>query len=97
MAGIIWLASYPKSGNTWLRAFLANLVANRATPAGTNANGTYQVNVTQSLGVSGPHPELEKSVSALSGGLARCSERPSVRNYWPPNRSTFITGPLSGW
>ncbi len=25
MSGIIWLASYPKSGNTWLRAFLANL------------------------------------------------------------------------
>jgi aryl sulfotransferase len=23
--GIIWLASYPKSGNTWLRVFLANL------------------------------------------------------------------------
>jgi hypothetical protein len=26
MAGIIWLASYPKSGNTWLRAFLHNLL-----------------------------------------------------------------------
>ena len=25
MAGILWLASYPKSGNTWLRIFLANL------------------------------------------------------------------------
>lgn len=25
MAGICWLASYPKSGNTWVRAFLANL------------------------------------------------------------------------
>jgi len=25
VAGICWLASYPKSGNTWLRAFLANL------------------------------------------------------------------------
>ena len=25
MAGICWLASYPKSGNTWLRIFLANL------------------------------------------------------------------------
>jgi hypothetical protein len=25
MGGIIWLASYPKSGNTWLRAFVHNL------------------------------------------------------------------------
>ena len=24
MSGIFWLASYPKSGNTWLRAFLTN-------------------------------------------------------------------------
>jgi hypothetical protein len=24
MGNIVWLASYPKSGNTWLRAFLAN-------------------------------------------------------------------------
>jgi hypothetical protein len=32
MGNIVWLASYPKSGNTWLRAFLANLIANRATP-----------------------------------------------------------------
>ena len=29
MGNIVWLASYPKSGNTWLRAFLANLVADR--------------------------------------------------------------------
>ena len=26
MAGIFWLASYPKSGNTWTRSFLANLL-----------------------------------------------------------------------
>lgn len=34
MGGIIWLASYPKSGNTWLRAFLANYLSNaqRALP-----------------------------------------------------------------
>ncbi|MBS0515940.1 MAG: sulfotransferase domain-containing protein [Proteobacteria bacterium] len=32
MGNIVWLASYPKSGNTWLRAFLANLMANRPTP-----------------------------------------------------------------
>jgi hypothetical protein len=32
MGNVVWLASYPKSGNTWLRAFLANLIANRPTP-----------------------------------------------------------------
>jgi len=32
MGNIVWLASYPKSGNTWLRAFLANLIANRSNP-----------------------------------------------------------------
>jgi sulfotransferase family protein len=31
MGNIVWLASYPKSGNTWLRAFLANLIADRTT------------------------------------------------------------------
>jgi len=32
MGNIVWLASYPKSGNTWLRAFLANLVADAEAP-----------------------------------------------------------------
>lgn len=32
MGNIVWLASYPKSGNTWLRAFLANLLANPSAP-----------------------------------------------------------------
>lgn len=32
MGNIVWLASYPKSGNTWLRAFLANLIANLPDP-----------------------------------------------------------------
>ena len=36
MGNIVWLASYPKSGNTWLRAFLANLVANRADAVALN-------------------------------------------------------------
>lgn len=27
-SGLVWLASYPKSGNTWTRAFLSNLAAN---------------------------------------------------------------------
>jgi hypothetical protein len=28
MGAILWLASYPKSGNTWMRAFLHNLLRN---------------------------------------------------------------------
>lgn len=33
---IIWLASYPKSGNTWFRAFLANLLNKTDVPADIN-------------------------------------------------------------
>ncbi len=32
MSGILWLASYPKSGNTWMRVFLANLILNEPEP-----------------------------------------------------------------
>lgn len=33
---IIWLASYPKSGNTWFRVFLTNLLRDSDTPASIN-------------------------------------------------------------
>ncbi|PKN94114.1 MAG: sulfotransferase [Chloroflexi bacterium HGW-Chloroflexi-6] len=36
MAGIFWLASYPKSGNTWLRIFLTNYLQNGDQPADIN-------------------------------------------------------------
>ena len=36
MGALIWLASYPKSGNTWLRAFLYNLLRNPPKPAPIN-------------------------------------------------------------
>lgn len=34
---IVWLASYPGSGNTWVRVFLCNLLAPSDTPADINA------------------------------------------------------------
>lgn len=34
---IVWLASYPKSGNTWFRAFIANLMAESAEPVHINS------------------------------------------------------------
>lgn len=36
MNNIIWLASYPKSGNTWFRIFLSNLLREEKTPACIN-------------------------------------------------------------
>ncbi len=41
MGGIIWLASYPKSGNTWLRAFLHNLFLDTLAPADVNDLGRF--------------------------------------------------------
>ncbi|WP_194923393.1 cell wall-binding repeat-containing protein [Catenulispora pinisilvae] len=50
--------------------------ANRAVPAGTDANGTYQVDVSQALAAAAPAPQLEKNVSALSGALAVRTDNP---------------------
>ena len=36
MSGIFWLASYPKSGNTWMRIFLTNYLQNGDEPADIN-------------------------------------------------------------
>jgi aryl sulfotransferase len=39
MAEIVWLASYPKSGNTWVRALLTNYLADSDRPADINSLG----------------------------------------------------------
>ncbi len=36
MNNIVWLASYPKSGNTWFRIFLSNLMGDHETPGNIN-------------------------------------------------------------
>lgn len=41
---IVWLASYPKSGNTWLRLFLHNYSFDPAEP--------YEINALTDLSVS---------------------------------------------
>ena len=40
---IVWLASYPKSGNTWVRIFLANLLANQPEPLPLHALSHFVV------------------------------------------------------
>ncbi len=49
MSDIIWLASYPKSGNTWLRVFLANYQSKHERPVDLNALGVGQIASNRSL------------------------------------------------
>lgn len=43
MSGIYWLASYPKSGNTWFRSFLFNLQQDGDAPADINDLATGRI------------------------------------------------------
>jgi hypothetical protein len=43
MSGIYWLASYPKSGNTWFRSFLSNFQTNGDSPADINRLSTGSI------------------------------------------------------
>lgn len=43
MGGIYWLASYPKSGNTWFRSFLTNLLQDGDAPADINELNTGNI------------------------------------------------------
>ena len=51
-AGIVWLASFPKSGNTWFRIFLANLTAGDSGPADIN-------NLDERGGIASSRQEFE--------------------------------------
>lgn len=50
MGGIIWIASFPKSGNTWMRALLANYVLNRKEP--------YPINKLREFTLSDTRPRF---------------------------------------
>lgn len=84
--GILWLASYPKSGNTWIRAFLANYFANRLEPVHINdlpkfAYGDHEAKYYEA--VSGqPFASLtDEMLNAL---------RPKVQSYIAGLRSEHV-------
>jgi len=41
MGNIVWIASYPKSGNTWMRSFLSNLVGGGSRAQDINSLGEF--------------------------------------------------------
>ncbi len=46
---IVWLASYPKSGNTWFRVFLANLIEKNDKPVDINSLGSIPIASSRSV------------------------------------------------
>lgn len=49
MSNLVWLASYPKSGNTWFRVFLANLQSKAASPVDINRLTAYPIASSRTL------------------------------------------------
>ncbi|MGH7075150.1 MAG: hypothetical protein ACREFD_13235, partial [Stellaceae bacterium] len=61
--GIVWLASFPKSGNTWFRIFLANLAAGDKGPADIN-------DLDEKGGIASSRYEFEAATLLDSGLLS---------------------------
>jgi hypothetical protein len=78
MTHIVWLASYPKSGNTWMRTLLANLKANGDKAADINVIG-------RKYGMASSRALFEDQ-TLLDSGLLTDEEieemRPGVYRAW---------------
>lgn len=56
---VIWLASYPKSGNTWFRVFITNLLSDSDAPA--NINDLAETSISSSRKVFDDYTGLSSS------------------------------------
>lgn len=63
MPGILWIASYPKSGNTWFRALIANYLTDREAPVGVNELSRFIVGDHR-------HSEYEQHLGRSLAGLS---------------------------
>lgn len=76
MAGIFWLASYPKSGNTWLRAFIAALVSGE--PVDINRMSFVG-------GIAGDRSAFDETLGVASADLSaeqQTNLRPRAYEIW---------------
>lgn len=77
MKPIVWLASYPKSGNTWFRAFWGNYRANGETPV--------SINELDGGPIASSRPHFDDAVGYESGDLTADEIdqlRPEVYRRW---------------
>ena len=81
MGKLVWLASYPKSGNTWVRAFLHNYIANAQMPHSINSLVEFSVaecaaaffgapgEVLEPQAVQAKRPEVHEALTRLHDDL----------------------------
>lgn len=82
---IVWLASYPKSGNTWFRVFLSNLISKSDIPV--DINNLYLTPIASSR-------ELFDEATGLNSADLTLEEidllRPGVYEYIAKNNSNIM-------
>ena len=77
--GIVWIASYPKSGNTWIRIFLHHLIRiKRGLPAGERE--------IDQIAESSPSIAGQVELFAAVHGKAGGRSRPCRTWCWPGRR-----------
>ena len=79
-SGIVWLASYPKSGNTWTRAFLSNLatiMAGEEEALDVNSINRFSLgeNFTQGGGHAG-HATTRRGLASRAAHGSQSGSRP---------------------
>lgn len=103
MGGIYWLASYPKSGNTWFRALLMNLKAGGAAPCEINKLDTGAIAscrswIDETLGLDTADLTSEE-IERLRPGVYRWSAREQTISYHKIHDAYILTDrgePLTG-
>jgi hypothetical protein len=83
MGKILWLASYPKSGNTWMRAFLHNLMLDPA--------GAHDINRLDQLTGGDVEPELYRQLSGHKAQDLSIEEAVALRG--PVQKRLAAKGP----
>lgn len=86
MSSIIWLASYPKSGNTWIRAFLQNYLDTADGPSDINALNKFFADESK------PNwyvPHTRSPVTALNTAQI-CELRPRVHRDIATSRAGSV-------
>ncbi|WP_285164453.1 sulfotransferase domain-containing protein [Shewanella goraebulensis] len=90
MGNILWVASYPKSGNTWVRAFIENYIQNSENPI--DINTMHTISTAESASHRFQHKIRDGRKTTDLSLEEICAIRPSVQSdiAMQANGTTFV-------